>query len=113
MACPVLGNPNHNPQRRQGLIRYQLLGNRGLEAVQNKRKTMFYEITLFDGDSYLDVHVIQSNENTFVTMADGGPLTRTARLWIKRRFWNCPDAPAWVNAKLESMTRTFQEKGTK
>ena len=74
---------------------------------------MFYEITLFDGDSHLDVHVIQSNENTFVTMADGGPLTRTARLWIKRGFWSCPSAPDWVVSKLESMMKTFQDKGTK
>lgn len=74
---------------------------------------MFYEITLFDGDSHLDVHVIKSGEKTFVTMADGGPLTRTARRWIGRGYGNCPEAPDWVVSKLESMRKAYQERGTK
>ncbi len=78
-----------------------------------QKEKMFYEITLFDGDASIDVHVCKGEGQAFVTMSDGGPLTRTARLWIKRGFWREPEAPAWVNAKLESMAKTFRDKGTK
>jgi len=63
---------------------------------------MFYEITLFDGEESIDVHVIKHANKVSVRMPGGGPLTSRARNWLKRGFWRDDEAPEWVVEKLSS-----------